>query len=378
LLARGAHPQEPTCTVEPDGGFDCELNGGVTGFDISPGSKRVREQILALVEERHAQRTDGAEELTIVSAQASRSRIGSASGPPDAGLASYGPLDLYFGGFGVFEDQNTTDRQIGFQSSRYGGFVGADWKLWRTIFGISVDFSHEDIDFDNKAGHADQPEVGISLYGATDFLDRLYAFAAGRVGLFDYDTKRNLNVRSIDDQVSRMSTKGDTDGYNLGIGGGLGYNLLASNNAVLNVSGSLSYFYENAGGYKEDESVSGQFDYDSFSYDSLVSNIGMAVGLPLRLDAITIVPTFSAAWAHEFFTDTETRTVNVRFDSELFEDSLLEYPINKPDEDHAELGAGLALDIGESGWSALISYSTLVAYSDLDRHAVTGIIRRTF
>ena len=208
-----------------------------------------------------------------------------------------------------------------------------------------MDLSHEDVDFDSKAGHADQPEAGISLYGAADFTDHFFGFAVGRVGLFEYDTKRDLtiNITILDPpEVTQTSVKGSTDGYNLGIGGGIGYSFLELNNVVLNASGSLSYFYESYGNYKEDAfsaaNIDNQFDYDSFSDDSFVSTLEVAAGFPLRVDAITIMPTFSAAWVHEFITDTETRTVNAI--SPSFGDAVLEYPINKPDEDHAEPGPG--------------------------------------
>jgi outer membrane autotransporter protein len=347
----------PPCSGDPIKGYTCNPQGYVaTGAVFTAGESIRQGSSIGLIEGLLEE--NGADEQ---------------GGGASADLG--GGFSLFAVPFGIFAEQDT-ERQVGFDSDRFGFVSGIDYTTRYAVVGMTFDYSREDIDFDLEAGTSDIDEYGISLFGQIEPVTRWYIFGTARYGWTDYEIKRQAEPGNV--------AEGTTDGRKIGLRGGASHQMIISDVITLNASVMVDWQKTDIDGYEETGAIAVRpppdepdpenfftqrpnLRYQDDNFDSLQSILSLSASRSFLMQkGFQLTPTIFGDYIHEFKND--SRTINAEFAG--FATNLEPYQTNKPDRDYFVLGGSLNL-LANTGWSGSIGVSTWLGHSYRSEQVIT-------
>jgi outer membrane autotransporter protein len=303
------------------------------------------------------------------------------------GAASADALNGKAGGFltaKYLDGTQDPDRYTyGYDSHGWTLTAGGDYRLGpNLIAGAMISYLQGTTDYDQNKGDMTMDGWGLGAYG-TYYLDS-GLFLEGTIGYNwnDYDVNRNIDY-NIDDSGSitrvRQTAKSSPDGklFYATLGGGYSIN---RQSFTFTPQLSVEYIRNHVNSFRESltnpdaPGSSWALAYDSQSYTSLTSRLGMMAAKAISTQSGIFVPQISIHWIHEFENDQEG--ISARFINDLSATPLTIWT-TKPDHDYFDLGLGLSGQFA-NGRSAFISYNTILGYEDVSEHAITGGVRLEF
>jgi outer membrane autotransporter protein len=212
----------------------------------------------------------------------------------------------------------------------FGGNVGVERRLGDLTLGLAVGGAETDIRMRGVAS-VDVDSLAVMPYisyyrqgafrGADFYADALYAYVDS-----DYRTRREPT-----------GVRGSTDGHSHQIELNTGLNFRGGR-LVHGPFGQLRWLDGQVDGYTE--SGLGGLTYGDADFESLATQLGYQVSMPIRVTGGTVIPQLSLAWEHEFETD---------------QGSIGGVPLGELDEDVAVLGAGVGVYLN-TGWNGILQY----------------------
>jgi outer membrane autotransporter protein len=301
---------------------------------------------------------------------------------PDQG--GLGPIGLFAIGSAGFEDQDSTKREIGQNTDRYGIAVGLDYQFDNALVGFAVDYLRENTDFDSHAGDMQNDEIGVQVFGALYFTPQAYAIIGGRFADNDYDLSRRFFVdfnQDLDpDEVDHFEkAKADTDGIKYSVVAGGGYEFPLGGGFEGGLAASLEFERTEIDGYSEKNAdPTGSFRYDDDDIETLTSTLEGRLQKTFYSGSVAVVPVVYLRYLHEFADDSRTIEATVRESvSGLPGEDEVKFRTNNPDRNYFSVGGGVFTDFGV-GLSAFASFDVLFGHSYRNEQTVNVGVRGTF
>jgi outer membrane autotransporter protein len=258
---------------------------------------------------------------------------------------------------GVGDDFNARGYDI-----ETGGFtLGVDYKVCEHFaIGLMAGYVGTDVDL-SDGGRIRVNGGKAGIYG-TAFGDGLYADFAVTGGYSSYDTHRAALVGTA---------HGDTDGGDLNVLFGVGYDLKAGGFSF-GPTATFNYTYVGISSFNESGSLA-PLHMTSQGQDSLRTAFGFKASYEAKLGSLVFKPEIRAAWQHEY------GDVSNSLDSGLSSGAGDVFTVTGPKigRDSALIGAGFAIQLSERA-STYVYYDGELGRTRFDSHSVSGGFRISF
>jgi len=218
-------------------------------------------------------------------------QIAQATGP------SASPWTFWGRGYGVWtslDNQTSPNNVAGFDSTRGGLIVGADYQFNdQFLLGGVVNYAHTDVDFNLNAGNTHFDTILLGLYGQYRW-GQWYVNASGGGGWNSYNTTRNIAF-----PMFAATAHSSYNGENANLYGEVGYDFMFDNNVKLTPFGAFAWIYENLDSFTESGAGTADKSVNSSSGDSIQSILGARLSTRMQMSNGVLVPEGRIAWAHE-------------------------------------------------------------------------------
>jgi uncharacterized protein with beta-barrel porin domain len=237
---------------------------------------------------------------------ASYSATGTSLAGATGGAAGADDIDGPWGGFvNVGYSWGNVDQTTLQDSYNYGSFnvlAGADYRV-NDSFVVGAAFSYSDThsDYDSGLGKVNAATTGVVGY-ATYYVNEMYVDALLAYGSVDYDTTRNIVVRSNNPAAAPINASATANPkgtqWSAAIGVGRSY---AMNTITFTPSARLGYIQVKNKAFSEYEPVEGLgLAVNERTIKSLQTALGAKVSGVVNTASGVFGPYFSAYWMHEF------------------------------------------------------------------------------
>jgi outer membrane autotransporter protein len=198
----------------------------------------------------------------------------------------------FFRPFGVFFNQDSTPKYVGFQAEAAGAQFGAD-RLFGTnwIVGIGGAYSHSCLNFDEGLGDADIDSLRVGPY-VSYFKDRFYVDGSVSFGYHLNKTRREI------DTLNRTA-EAHYDAYDLSAYVAGGYELNWGS-WIVSPTISAQYTCYHTESFKESGAGAAGLAVDAETQQSLQSRFGIRLYTVTMIDTVKIAPELFVGYAHEF------------------------------------------------------------------------------
>jgi hypothetical protein len=274
-------------------------------------------------------------------------------------------LGVYVGGDFSATDQDQLADVAGFDTETWSGTVGVEYSpIAALTLGLGVSYVHSDADL-GYLGDSEVEGIAISPY-VSYYQDGFYADALYSAGLFENEFSRKTLLGQTAD--------GDADSVNHTVEVHAGYNIEIGKIITGPILGG-EYVNGSLDGYTERNGGSANVRADEQDYESLVSELGWQVSVPLEAGSVKITPQLRASWKHQFMNDgdevgvglVDSPFIRVRGDDVSRHGSYqTSAETQAPGEDYASLGAGVAVGLGD--WSVILDYEGEYFREDSSAH----------
>jgi outer membrane autotransporter protein len=258
---------------------------------------------------------------------------------------------------GVSDDANARGYDVD-----SGGFtLGIDYKVC-SHFAVGLMAGYVGTGVDLTEGGRIRINGGKLGAYATAFGDGLYADAAVTGGYSSYTTSR---------AGFGGTARSDTDGGDLNVLFGLGYDFKAGN-FTFGPTASFNYTYTGVSDFTEHGSAA-PLHFDSQHQESIRSAFGLKASYDLKCGRVVIKPEVRAAWQHEY------GDTNYAIDSSFASGAGDTFTVNGPriGRDSALIGAGFAVQWNER-FTTYVYYDGELGRTNYDSHSVSGGLRLAF
>ena len=245
--------------------------------------------------------------------------------------------------FGLFYDQDSTSKLVGFKAQAVGTQFGVDKKVTdNLVFGVGGGYAHSFINFNESRGKSDIDSFRVGPY-ATYFKDNYYVDTSVTFGYHNNENERRIRFGTIN-----RTADSDYNAYDLSVYFGGGYDIDLGN-WTLTPNTSLQYISYHNESFKESGAGAAGLAVDSSTTNSLRSKLGINLSTVLELCQIKVAPEVFVGWAHEFL---DEENVQSRFVS-----GAAQFTTDVDDErdDSVYFGAGLSTLLTENV-SAFVRY----------------------
>jgi outer membrane autotransporter protein len=290
------------------------------------------------------------------------------------------------------QDRQAYSRERGFDGHRYGGTLGADYRLDEgSRIGVMVSYSQYSMNFDQElaapgftpptdAGGMKSKTFSAVLFATGNFTDNAWIDAAGGFAWSDNDFRRNAvfqpaNPRSpVTNTI--VNTAGSANGRQWFVTLGAGYDFT---DGALSIGPYVrgTYTHSKIDAYSEQDvgAVSGlAMRVAAQEAESFVGIAGARASYSIGTSWGVIVPQARVEYEHEFKDDARTTITRFVLDPS---NTPLAVSSDAPDRNHFNLGATLSLVLPH-GVITYVDYEALVGYSDFTRNRVTAGLRVEF
>ncbi|AFL76330.1 autotransporter outer membrane beta-barrel domain-containing protein [Thiocystis violascens] len=310
--------------------------------------------------------------------------FGQASGGGASGDLQFGRGGAFFNLKYLNTEQDRDTYTSGYDLDGLHLTLGGDYRVRENlILGLYGSYTTESVDYRQNKGDMEMDGWGIGAYGT--YYWEGGAFVEGTLGYNrnEYDLRRRIaygiasdtDGKTIVRQTATSSPEADV--LYASLGGGY---TIDRQSFTITPSASLNYTENAVDAYRETmsnpQAAGGSLaiGYDSQTYTSLTSRLGVMVAKAISSGSGVFLPQLSLDWVHEFQNDQET--LDARFVNDLSNTPLL-VTTSRPDHNYFDLGLGISGQFAQ-GRSAFISVNTLLGYEDVTSYSITGGFRIEF
>ena len=187
--------------------------------------------------------------------------------------------------------------------------------------------------------------------------------------------KTRAEVEGID-----AITKGKFDSFFYGVTAKAGYETRLIGHTLLTPTFQIDYFRSKIDSFRErsrDERADAiSLRFSSQKVEAVKTRLGAEISHGFDLPFGTVIPTFRAAYIHQFLD--APKGVRIRYKDDPTSLSEFELPTEKWDRNFGELGANLTATNLPFGLSAALDYATIVGLRDFDVHAINISLQKAF
>ncbi len=266
---------------------------------------------------------------------------------------------------GMTGEQDNDGALQGYDYDTRGFSLGFDNKLNDNLaIGVGVGVSGSEVDFDNAGQETDVDTRHIGLY-STYSTDTFYIDTAVFYADNDYDSTRAI-------PVAGLTAEGNTDGYEVGLFIGVGYDIVDNETMYFIPTVSLNWAQADIDGFTETGAGGLNLTVNDYDADSLVTSLGFRWGGKMTAGETRFEPELRLAWAHEFGnTDRDVKASFSGTPGTTFTMDGVE-----PEEDSAMVGLGANFYMTDT-FTFYVDYDGEFR-SDYEGHALSGGIRYGF
>ncbi len=211
-----------------------------------------------------------------------------------------------------------------------------------SIFGLSFNYGVLDYEPEDAVDDANKASSYLLSAYYSDNMGVLFWDTVATVGLNEYNQTRR--VTAADEE--RLPTASWL-GYQAGIQAQVGYVAKLGRTAITPTIGA-SYTYLTQDSYEEEGGQSMNLAYDSRSFNSLRTNVGMRIEHAFGSGDIIFIPSLHAAWSHDFIGDAPEITAAFVSGGNKFTVTGDE---TDPDTIYAGAGVTMVFEIGQLDFS---------------------------
>jgi outer membrane lipase/esterase len=297
---------------------------------------------------------------------------------PEGGIAS--ALSGRIGGFitGGYGFGNVDESSFvsGFDFDTQEVTIGADYRLTtNAVIGLALGYSNFDADYDQGNGQKLESDTWIaSLYGSYFVSDQFHLDGTLTYARANYDSTRRINYSTID----RTATGNfDTNLYGASLTGGYDLPLpeLPLRGLEVMLVGGVDYLHASVDGFSETGGQELDLSYGDSDVDSLRTQLGLDVGMPISTGFGVIRPAVTGRYVHEFLNDgSDTRVVYVNDPTNLSSFVVSDAPV---DRNYFTVGAQVTSQL-PNGIAAFASYDTVLGLENVTSHLFQIGLRMEF
>tara|TARA_X000001316_G_C913759_1_gene28499 strand:- start:39 stop:998 length:960 start_codon:yes stop_codon:yes gene_type:complete len=166
-----------------------------------------------------------------------------------------------------------------------------------SIFGLSFNYGVLDYEPDDAVDDANKASSYLLSAYYSDNMGVLFWDTVATIGVNEYNQTRRVSVADEERLPSATWL-----GYQAGLQAQVGYVAKMGRTAITPTIGA-SYTYLGQDSYDEEDGQSMNLAYDSRTFNSMRSNVGMRVEHAFGSGDILFIPSLHAAWSHEFIGD---------------------------------------------------------------------------
>jgi len=210
----------------------------------------------------------------------------------------YSNFSAFIGGDGTIADLNQ-DQGASYAPSSKASYssedaiAGVSYRMTNNLAaGVLMDYSHTDATTDSYGSktRVDSYSPGVfATYGDKGFYVN---------GLFSYGRNNYSNNRAIPVVGATANSNPDGNQYTAALDSG--YQLNLGQGLTITPSGGLTYTHLDIDGFTETGAAPANLAVDAQHDDSLRSRLGASVQYLTGIGRITLIPTLTAMWQHEF------------------------------------------------------------------------------
>ncbi|MEM1205647.1 MAG: Calx-beta domain-containing protein [Acidobacteriota bacterium] len=296
----------------------------------------------------------------------------------DAGLDPYdateSPWGFFFNGRASFGDAPRRGESVDYEFETQGLTAGVDYRAsdsW--VLGAALGYLRSDSDIAGQTTTFDVDGLSLSLY-TTWYRDDFFVDAVVSYGSNEYDISRAIDLPRPFQGQTRVLATGDTDGDQLGVELGLGYDFRFGDAWTLTGLLRASWIDATIDGYTERGAGPLSLRYDEQNAESLLGEAGVELTYPVSLGWGVLQPTVRISYLKEF--DDTLEVTRARF---ARDPSGRRFAVvsEAPDRDYLNVGAGFTATF-QRGWAAYFQADTDLERDDLDLYTLTGGCRFQF
>jgi outer membrane autotransporter protein len=280
----------------------------------------------------------------------------------DARDGRFGGLDVFVNGLGSFGDQDTTNREIGFDFHTAGLTFGADYRLTDSlVVGAALGYLRTKTELNNQVGEVTTDGYTVSAFagyslGSAFFVDGIVTY-----GWNSYETERSV--------PGVGTARGAPDGHQFALSVGAGYNFNVGA-LTLGPIAKVNYLHVHIDRYREHGTGGGDLRVDSQSIESVTTDLGAQVSYAIGVPWGVLSPMAKLEWEHEYQND--SRRVTGR--SVAAPGTTFSLQTNNPDRDYFNFGTGLTSTFSR-GITGFFFYETVLGREHFSNHSFTAGIR---
>jgi len=238
--------------------------------------------------------------------------------------------------FGLFYDQDSTSKFVGFRAQAVGAQFGIDKNVTDTlVVGVGGGYAHSFIDYLESRGESDIDSFRLGPY-ATYYKDNYFVDTSVTFGYHNNETERRIRFGTI----SRTADS-DYDAYDLSVYAGGGYDI-ELNNWTLTPKTSLQYISYHNESFKESGAGAAGLSVESSTTNSLRSKLGINLSTIVEFYETKVAPEIFVGWAHEFLDEEAAQSRFVNGAAQFTTD------VDNERDDSVYFGAGLSALLSEN------------------------------
>jgi outer membrane autotransporter protein len=253
--------------------------------------------------------------------------------------------------------------------------AGADYRVSDSlVLGGAISYSDTRSDYDQSLGNVKAATTGVAGYG-TYYIDSWYVDGFLAYGFIDYDSTRNIYIRSnsgIPPINTSATAKPKGNQWSASIGVGRNFE---AGSLTVTPTARLGYIWVKNKSFSEDEPNNGLgLAVDARTIRSLQSALGGRLSTNVSTSVGVFGPYLSAQWLHEF--ENDSPSIISKYVNDPF-NTFFAIPTGSPTRDYAVLIAGTSATF-PNNLSGFLQFSAAVGLQNESNYGVVLGIRKQF
>lgn len=254
-----------------------------------------------------------------------------------------------------------------------GGFtLGVDQQLGDAGYaGVALGYTRIATTYDGSASESDLDAVTVSFYGAWYPKENFYVDGSLSTAWLGIDTTNEILI--FDNGPVVPDLKGSTDGVNVGIDLGIGYNIAIEQIAGLSIEplARVNVLYTEIDNFEQkggDNSLNLKIGEQDTT--SVTGTFGFRTDYAISTSLGVVTPYVRAAYVHEFNQENDDVTASIA----ALPGANFKLKANSTDSHYGNFGVGLAATFGQ-GFSQYVDYDVVGGHDNVTLHQITAGLR---
>ncbi|MFQ4142359.1 autotransporter domain-containing protein [Chlorogloeopsis sp. ULAP02] len=274
-------------------------------------------------------------------------------------------LAIFLNGDVNFGNQNSSNQNIGYDSTTSGVTAGFDYRITDQLaVGTTLGVVNNDNELRKNKGEIEVNGYAISVYSYYAQKD-FYSNAAISYGGNDFEIKRKID---FDNRTATANTEGKQFSVNINSG-----YIAKSGSVSYGPTLSLKYDRVSIDSYTEKAAGSLNMKVDEQQAESFTLSIGAQIAVALKTGIGTVIPNIRASYEHQFAEDSRTITTELVTQPGI----PMRAKTNEPDRNYFKLAAGAQIILSEN-FTGAIDYETAIGLENVSDNTIRGEIRYQF